>query len=76
VGKFGQTKWLTGKVAQTKGLQRIVYKEQNGARPMRAGRSSGITQGGEGCQGKSEGEKTLVTRKIPEMGRKQLPVAG
>ena len=72
MGKFGQTKWLTGKVAQTKGLQRIVYKEQNGARPVRAGRSSGITQGGEGCQGKSEGEKNFSNQKNSRNGKKAV----
>src|ERR1019366_6997934 len=38
-----------------------MYKEQNGARPLRAEADSRDSGVGEGCKGKRQGRKTLVT---------------
>jgi hypothetical protein len=65
-----QTKRLTGKVAETKGLPLIMYKEQNGARPLRAEADSWIAELGRDVRKKVAGEKTSVT-KIPEMGKRE-----
>jgi hypothetical protein len=61
---------LQSKVLQAKELRSAVCKEQNGARPVWAEASSGVTELGRDVRKKVGGERTLVT-KIPEMERKK-----
>jgi hypothetical protein len=53
---------LQSKVLQAKKLRPAVHKEQNGARPVRAKASSGITELGKEVRKNRGREKTLVTK--------------
>ena len=64
--KFWQTNRLTGKVLEKKELAPKAYKEQNGARPLRAEADSGIAELGREVRENRGGEETSVTKNVPK----------